>query len=117
MNSATIKRGHVHSDRPGSHARGSTVAYRRHHRCTHPTAVLSTSYPVYGHVTTGVRDPAGTALAANFAWTFTTGAQLAWLVTVPSNGAGSGSHQKHYVAATFSEVMNPATINGGPRSL
>ena len=73
-------------------------------------------------ITTAARDLAGVALAANHVWTFTTapGAPppvvppaptLPFVIsTVPSNQA-TGVPTGNALAAIFSEVMNPLTIN------
>ena len=68
-------------------------------------------------ITTGARDLAGNALAANFTWTFTTGAGGAALdntaptviLTNPADNANSVVINSA-VNATFSEAMDPATI-------
>jgi hypothetical protein len=68
-------------------------------------------------VTTGARDLAGNALAANFTWTFTTGAGGAALdntapsviLTNPVDNA-TGVVINSAVNATFSEAMDPASI-------
>ena len=68
-------------------------------------------------ITTGARDLAGNALAANFLWTFTTGSGGAALdktaptviLTNPADNA-TGVATNSAVNATFSEVMDPATI-------
>jgi len=65
-------------------------------------------------ITTGAKDAFGIALAANFVWTFTTAATVApptVVSTVPANGA-TGVAVNTTISATFSEAMNPATING-----
>jgi hypothetical protein len=67
---------------------------------------------------TGVTGPAG-ALAANFSWKFTTVAQPGGgpLPTVtamwPSNGASGVNARSTKVIITFSDEMDPATINEG----
>ena len=68
-------------------------------------------------ITTGARDLAGNALAANFLWTFTTGSGGAALdktaptviLTNPADNA-TGVATNSAVNATFSEAMDPATI-------
>ncbi len=65
-------------------------------------------------ITTGSKDLAGNALAANYVWTFTTGATV--IVTPPivnstdpaNLATGVALNQK--VAATFSKTMDPSTI-------
>ena len=68
-------------------------------------------------ITTGARDLAGNALAANFIWSFTTGAGGAALdntaptvtLTNPADNA-TGVATNSAVNATFSEAMDPSTI-------
>jgi hypothetical protein len=62
-----------------------------------------------------VKDPAGNALAANRTWSFTTAAPdiTAPTVTAVSPAAGAtGVVVSANITATFSENMDPATING-----
>src|SRR5207249_8067480 len=64
---------------------------------------------------TGARDLAGNALAADFGWSFTTGATLDTIaptvsVTVPADGA-TAVPINQTINATFSEAMDPLTIN------
>ena len=66
-------------------------------------------------ITTGAQDLAGNALAANYVWTFTTGATSdvvppTVISTDPINAATSVPLNKK-VSATFSEVMRSSTIN------
>jgi hypothetical protein len=77
--------------------------------------VDNTTYRVT--ITTGAKDPAGNALAANYLWSFTTGAGSAALdntaptvtLTNPADGADNVAVNST-VNATFSEAMDPATI-------
>jgi len=74
--------------------------------------VVSTLYTAT--ITTGAIDENGVALASNFVWTFTTAAEPCGPPTVlsvtPPNLA-VGICPSSVVTATFSEAMNPATIN------
>lgn len=79
-----------------------------------PTSSLVPSSAYTATVTTGVKDLSGTALAASIVWSFTTGTGSDGNpptvgAALPPDGATDvdivGS-----VSATFSEVMNPATI-------
>ena len=79
-----------------------------------PTANLAPSTTFTATITTGAQNLAGTALAGNYVWTFTTGA--APLVvppeivsTNPANAA-SGVALNQAVSATFTQAMNPLTI-------
>jgi phosphodiesterase/alkaline phosphatase D-like protein len=89
------------------------------------TAVLTPSAPL-GYSTTytatlvggsgGIKDPAGTALAADESWSFTTAAQDLTPPTVtlrsPAPGA-TGVALSTTVTATFSEALDPATVGTG----
>jgi len=67
-------------------------------------------------ITTGAKDPTGAALAANFVWTFTTTAPPTVTSTIPVNGATAVAVNTA-ISATFSEAMNPATINAATFTL
>src|SRR6202166_1693428 len=76
---------------------------------------LSTVYTVT--ITTGAKDPFGNALASNFVWTFTTGTTSCapppppTVVSVSPGGGAAGVCPNTVITATFSEAMDPATIN------
>ena len=82
-----------------------------------PSASLGLSKLYTATITTGAKDPSGNALAANYVWTFTTAAAACAaappptvISVTPPNGA-VGVCPNIVVTATFSEAMNPATIN------
>jgi len=82
-----------------------------------PSSNLALSTLYTATITTGAKDPSGNALASNFAWTFTTAATACaappppTIISVtPPNGA-VGVCPNTVVTATFSEAMNPVTIN------
>ncbi|MFZ3341604.1 MAG: ice-binding family protein [Terriglobales bacterium] len=81
-----------------------------------PSAALALSTTYTATITTGATDANGIALAANFVWTFTTGNAICagGPPTVnfvnPVNGS-NGICPDTVVVATFSEAMNPSTIN------
>src|SRR4029077_3872118 len=87
-----------------------TVTYSGTTATFTPTAVLSTSTLYTATITTGARDPTGTSLATNSVWTFTTAAPASVVSTAPANGAVAVAANTT-ISATFSESMNPATIN------
>lgn len=79
-----------------------------------PTANLAASTTFTATITTGAKNLAGTPLAANYVWTFTTGSAPAVIspklvTTVPANAAAS-IPLNQAVSGTFSEAMNPLTI-------
>jgi hypothetical protein len=91
------------------------VAYAGSTATFTPTAPLAVSTVYTATITTGATDVYGVALASNFVWSFTTGANPclapALVAETPANGA-IGVCPATVVTATFSEAMNPATING-----
>jgi hypothetical protein len=82
-----------------------------------PTANLAASTLFTATITTGAQNLAGTGLAANYVWTFTTGTTVVAIPpeivsTVPANLA-TNVPLNQAVSATFSEAMNPLTITTG----
>ncbi len=80
-----------------------------------PTASLAPSTQYTATIGTGAENLAGTALAANYVWTFTTAATPVLVPptvtsTIPINAA-TGVPLNQIVSATFSTAMNPATID------
>jgi uncharacterized protein (TIGR03437 family) len=80
-----------------------------------PSGTLAPNALFTATITTGAKDLGGNALAANYVWTFTTGATRDTtppqvISTVPANGAAPVGPALN-VVANFSEVMNPLTIN------
>jgi hypothetical protein len=79
-----------------------------------PSANLAVSTIFTATITTGAKDLSGTSLASSFVWTFTTGATAdttapTVISTNPASAATSVAlNQK--IAATFSKVMDAATI-------
>jgi Ice-binding-like/Bacterial Ig-like domain len=77
-----------------------------------PSSTLAVSTTYTATITTGATDTFGNALASNFVWTFTTNSTLCTTPpTVISVTPGNGVCPDTTVTATFSEPMNPATIN------
>lgn len=95
----------------------ATVAYDAATRVATltPAAPLPASTLCVATVTTAVTDSAGFALAANFTWSFMTGAggdAVAPTVTTVTPADGSaGICRTKIVSAVFSEPMDPTTIN------
>jgi Ice-binding-like/Bacterial Ig-like domain len=75
-----------------------------------PTSPLTANTVYTGTITTGVKDMAGNAMAANYTWSFVTGTMPYIVSTDPVNTA-TGVPVNKKITATFSEVMNPSTIN------
>ena len=81
-----------------------------------PSTALALGTPYTATITTGATDAQGIALANNFVWSFTTGATTCLsgpptvISVTPPNGVG-GICPNTVVVASFSEAMNPSTIN------
>jgi ketosteroid isomerase-like protein len=110
MNPATLNTATFTLTGPGATPVAGAVTYSGTAATFTPTAVLATSTLYTATVTTGAMDPAGAALAADFAWTFTTAPPPTVISTTPANGATAVAVNSP-VSATFSETMDPATIN------
>lgn len=78
-----------------------------------PSSPLALSSVYTATITTGALDVYGIALAANYVWSFTTGANPCAPPTVISETPVAGAVgvcPNTVVTATFSEAMNPSTI-------
>ncbi|MGC2389332.1 MAG: Ig-like domain-containing protein, partial [Candidatus Acidiferrum sp.] len=100
---------------PGATAVAGAVTYSGTTATFTPTVSLAALTPYTATITTGAADPGGNALQANFVWTFTTGAPTV-ISTLPAASA-TGVLVNTVVSATFSEPMNPATINAATFTL
>ena len=114
MNPTTINATTV-TLKQGTTVVAGTVTYAGTTASFSPTTPLTNNLIYTGTITTGVKDLAGNALAANLVWSFTTGAPPdAILPTVsstdPLNNA-TGVAQNSVVKINFSEAMDPTTIN------
>jgi hypothetical protein len=117
MNPATIDAAtFTLTSAPGAVAVTGTVTYAASGSVATftPAANLAPSTVFTATITTGAMDVAGTALAQNYVWTFTTAAgpiitPPTVLSTIPLLGASSVPLNQ-IVSATFSKAMNPATI-------
>jgi len=80
-----------------------------------PNAALAPLTTYVATITTGAKDLAGNPLGSNYPWTFTTGVvpdttKPTVISTIPVSGVG-GVPINQAVSATFSEAMDPTTIN------
>jgi hypothetical protein len=116
MNPATINGTTFTLTGPGAAAVAGTVTYDASSNTAtlKPSGPLALSTVYTATITTSATDVYGIALTANYVWSFTTGANPCAAPTVisetPPNGA-AGICPNTVVTATFSEAMNPATIN------
>ena len=111
MNPTTINGTTFTLTGPGATPVGGAVTYSGSTATFTPTTILAANTLFTATITTGAKDPAGAALAANFVWTFTTAPPPTVVSTVPVNGATAVAVNTT-ITATFSEAMNPATITG-----
>src|SRR5580692_5105344 len=111
MNPLTVTNATFTVTGPGATPVAGVVSYSGSTATFTPAAVLANSILFTATITTGVKDSAGAALAANFVWTFTTAPPPTVVSTVPASGA-SLVPVNTLVSATFTEAMNPATITG-----
>ena len=113
MNPATINTTTFTLTGPGTTPVAGVVAYVESGAIFTPSSALALSTLYTATITTGAIDEYGIALASNFVWTFTTGTNScipSVISETPPNGA-VGVCPSTAVTATFSEAMNPATIN------
>jgi len=98
----------------GTTAVEGTVAYSGVTAVFTPTSNLDSSTVYTATITTGAKDLAGNALAADYVWSFTTGAApdtIAPTVTFTSPADGSTAIALNRKAnAAFSEAMDPLTM-------
>jgi hypothetical protein len=99
---------------PGGAAVAGAVSYTGVSAVFTPAAFLAVNTPYTATITTGAKDLAGNPLAANYGWSWTTGAiadATAPTVTGTINADGAtGVAINTKVGATFSEGMDPLTI-------
>jgi hypothetical protein len=117
MNPATINATTIKLAGPGTSAVSGAVTYSSATNTASftPAVFLSPGVTYTGTISTGALDVYGNALAQPYVWSFTTAANScapAPLVTAFVPVAGStAACPNAAVSVTFSEAMNPATIN------
>jgi hypothetical protein len=119
MNPATIDAGTFTLTGPGATPVAGLVAYAAvgNTLTFTPTQNLAASTTFTATITTGATNLAGTALANNFVWTFTTGAAAAVIppeiVSTNPDNLATNVPLNQAVSATFTQAMNPLTITTG----
>lgn len=117
MDPATITGNTFTLTGPGATAIAGNVSYASTGKTAifTPSSTLAAATVFTATVTTAAKDLAGNALAANKTWTFTTGSTADTTApTVSSTNpldAATGVCTAKTVNASFSEAMNPQTIN------
>jgi hypothetical protein len=96
---------------PGGTAVAGTVTYSGVVATFTPTANLAYNTLYTATITTGAASVAGTPLAANYVWTFTTITPAPTVTAVVPLNAATNVPITQMLSATFSEAMNPATLN------
>ncbi|MDT8446621.1 MAG: Ig-like domain-containing protein [bacterium] len=91
-----------------------TLSYTGSSALIKPSSNLAANTSYTATITTGVQDSAGNALAADYAWSFITGATAdtsipTLLVMTPANGATAVATNTS-VSATLSEPMDPTSV-------
>jgi hypothetical protein len=111
MNPLTLN-GTTFTVRQGANAVAGIVTYSGTTAYFTPAAPLTANTLYTATITTGAQNTVGTSLANNYVWTFTTGTLTAPTVisTDPANNATAVALNKT-ITATFSEAMDPLTIN------
>ena len=116
MNPSTINASTFTLTDPNGATVSGTVTYNSANNTATfvPSSALATSSTYTATITTAAKDMFGNALAANDAWTFTTGISACKAVgapTVLSVTPANGACPNTSVTATFGEAMNASTIN------
>jgi hypothetical protein len=114
MLASSINTSNVKLSCPSSTPVVGTVTYDSANRLAifRPTSALPINTTCEATITTGVKDSEGDAMAKDYVWSFTTGAGPDIIApTVVSNSPASGQCLSATISATFSESMDPSTIN------
>lgn len=116
MNAATITTSTFTLSAGGVPVTGTVAYYNEKTAIFSPDANLTDSTVYTATITTGAKNVAGTALAANYVWHFTTGAVTTDTTNPDVNSTNPLANDVNVsinrtVTATFNEVMNPADIN------
>jgi hypothetical protein len=113
MNPATINTTTFTLTGPGTTPVTGIVSYDASTATFIPSSPLALSTLYTATITTGAQDLNGNPLASNFVWSFSTSSTACapTVISVAPPDGASGICPNSVVVATFSEAMNPATIN------
>jgi hypothetical protein len=114
MNPSTINTATFTLTGPGTTPVAGVVAYAGSTATFTPAIALALNTLYTATITTGAEDAFGNALATNFVWKFTTGSALCappTVISVTPPTSSTGVCPSTVATATFSEAMNPSTIN------
>ena len=113
MNASTITGSTFTLTPQGGSTVAATVSYAANVATLTPTSPLANNTTYTATITTGVQSSSGSALAANYSWTFTTVAATTQVPSVtavtPTNGTTTAAINTT-VTATFNEAMDQTTI-------
>ncbi|MGA2909601.1 MAG: Ig-like domain-containing protein [Terracidiphilus sp.] len=102
----------------GGSAVAATVTYAANVATLTPTTPLAYNTTYTATITTGVQSSLGTALSANYTWTFTTAtAPPPGISAVTPANLSTTAAISTTVTATFNQTMNSATITGSTFTL
>ncbi|MBF0502918.1 MAG: Ig-like domain-containing protein [Candidatus Riflebacteria bacterium] len=110
MDSTTINTTNFTVIGPGGTPVSGTVAYAGLTASFTPATNLALNATYTATIKTGVKDLAGNPMAANYTWTFMTGAAPSVTNTDPASGAANVAANKK-ISTTFSNAMDSTTIN------
>jgi hypothetical protein len=110
MNASTINTATFTVSPPSGAAIAGAVTYSGVTATFTPSANLQLNTIYTGNISMGAKDPAGNSLATAYSWTFTTVGVPTVTSTIPVSHA-TGVPLNQAISATFSEPMNPASIN------
>ena len=121
MDPSTITAANVIVTGPGQATVSGTAAYAGTTMTFTPSTALAANTTYTVTITTGAKDLAGNALAANFTFSFTTGATVDTTAptvssTDPANAA-TGVVLNKKIAATFSKAIDPTTLTAATFTL
>jgi len=113
MSSASINDANFLLLDPNKNGVSCVISYSNGVATLNPTVPLLGNTVYTASLSVGVKDVAGTPMAAPYSWSFTTApgdtAPTIVSTTPPNTAAGVGTTSS--ISATFSESMNPSTIN------